>query len=59
MADSNITLNLDPLAMHCLVNALEDLMAAREKTDHGFVADYCDNAIKEVKNALRLYVGAK
>jgi hypothetical protein len=57
MTDKTITTEdseavTEPITLHCLANAMEALMAAKEKTEHGFLADYCENALREVRKAI-------
>ncbi len=44
---------IEPATLHHLADAAAALMQARAVTEHGFVSDYCDNAIREIRQAIR------
>lgn len=45
----------EPITLHCLANALEALMAAQQKTENGFVSDFCENALIQVRKAISCF----
>lgn len=44
---------IEPATLHHLADAATALMQAKAVTEHGFVSDYCDNAIREIRKAIR------
>jgi hypothetical protein len=45
---------MEPTTIKLLADALAALMAAKDETNHGFVADHCDNAMREIAQAIKL-----
>jgi hypothetical protein len=43
--------------LRALAGAVDDLMAAREATKDGFTADHCDNALREIRKAMKIAIG--
>ena len=50
---------LELKVIHCLVDALEDLAAAKEKTSYGAVEGNCIEAINLVRDTIAFYVTGK
>jgi len=42
-----------------LCGAVDDLEAAIEQTQNGLLADHCENALREVRKAMRMVVGGE
>ena len=46
---------IEPATLHHLADAAAALMQARAATEHGFVSDYCDTALREIRRAIRYF----
>lgn len=46
---------IEPETLHHLADAASALMQARSVTEHGFVSDYCDTALREIRKAIRYF----
>lgn len=49
--------SVDTEVIRILVDALEALQKASNKAHEGFVEDYCENAAKEIRKAIRVAGG--
>lgn len=45
--------------LRTLCGAVDDLEAAIEQTQNGLLADHCENALREVRKAMRMAVGGE
>ena len=49
--------DMEPEVLKHLADAIESLQRAHRATAHGFVADHCENALTEIKHAIRNTMG--
>lgn len=48
---------IETVTLRCLSLAIDDITSAQAETNNGFIADYCGNAIEELRKAMTLAIG--